>query len=521
MRFTIDEASVFLNQVMGFELTGKQVASLEERTEGWITGLQLAALSMRSSNDVAGFVRAFTGSNRYILDYLGEEVLAHQTHELHTFLLQTSILNRLTASLCDTITGKRNGDEMLESLERENLFIIPLDSERCWYRYHHLFRDLLNRRLSQTFPEQITEFHKRASTWYQEAGDIDEAIHHAQAAGNKELTADILEDHWQVFFIRGELAKLKSMLDSLGPEITEKSVVLRLAYCMVYSQTGAIELIPSHAPFIRKRIKDIVEKDHKPSSNLAVVPTLFETMEATVALENGQASKAKEHAKKAISLIPENSSPADRGSLILAANFRLGQAHRELGELDQACTILQEVLEMLKDTESYYVVGTAMQIITIYRETGRKQEALTVCEDTLDFIADKNWNELPPVGLIYVALAGLQADQGDYGAAQGNLDLGLGLVEPEKKPGILTLVNSVKEKLANSPTHHQSLVEPLSKRELEILLLLAQGLSNREISEQLYLALSTVKGHNRNIFDKLQVQRRTEAVARARELGLV
>jgi DNA-binding NarL/FixJ family response regulator len=162
-----------------------------------------------------------------------------------------------------------------------------------------------------------------------------------------------------------------------------------------------------------------------------------------------------------------------------------------------------------------------MQVVAIYQELGRKQEALILCENTLDFAAKKHWDELPPVGLVYVALAGLQADAGDYQAAQENLDTGRGLVERDITPEIISMMNEVEEKLGNIVPPFEPLVDSLSERELEVLRLIAQGLSNREISEQLFLALSTVKGHNQNIFGKLQVQRRTEAVARARELGLL
>jgi LuxR family maltose regulon positive regulatory protein len=521
LRFTLEEAASFLNQVMGLDLSAEDIASLEERTEGWITGLQLAALSMRRSDNVRKFISAFSGSDRYILDYLGQEVLAHQPHRVQMFLLQTSILNRLTGPLCDTLTGENNGHEMLVGLESGNMFIIPLDNERRWYRYHHLFGDLLKRRLRQAFPNQVAELHQRASCWYEQSGDINEAVHHALAAGDMEQTADILEDHWQVFFVRGELAKLKSMLDSLGPEITNNNVILRMAYCMIYSQTGAIELIPSHTAYVRPRIKDIVEDDVQHSSNLAAIPSLFEQIEAIVALANGRASAAKDHAKKAISLIPGDASPVDRRRLILAANLRLGQAHRELGEFDEASSVLITVLEMLKATESYYVVGTAIQILALYEALDRKRKAMTLCKETLDFVAKKHWDELPPVGHIHLALARLQADAGDHEAAQDSLDAGRRLLQGHMTPEIISLVNRVEEKL-DSVTHpRQSLIEPLSPRELEILQLVAQGLSNREIAERLFLALSTVKGHNRNIFDKLQVHRRTEAVARARELGLL
>jgi ATP/maltotriose-dependent transcriptional regulator MalT len=289
---------------------------------------------------------------------------------------------------------------------------------------------------------------------------------------------------------------------------------------MIYSQTGAIELIPSHLACIRREINDSAENDLKQSSNLAAIPSLAETMEAIVALEKGQARTAKEHAEKAISLIPDDASPVDRRRLILAANFRLGQAHKELGELDQACSILLDELEMLKATESYYVVSTAIQVISIYQELGRKQEARILCEDTLQFIAEKHWDELPPVGLVYLALAELQADTGDYESAQESLATGWGLVEHQITPEITSIVHSIEEKIGDVTSHHQHLVEPLSQRELEVLHLLAEGLSNKEIAERLFLALSTVKGHNRNIYGKLQVQRRTEAIARARELGL-
>jgi LuxR family maltose regulon positive regulatory protein len=521
LRFTPEETAAFLKMDKGFDLSDQDVAALDAHTEGWITGLQLAALSMRRSDDVHGFVRSFSGSNRYILDYLGEEVLSRLPQDVQIFLLKTSILDRLTGPLCDAVTGEQDGEEMLISLERGNMFIIPLDNEGRWYRYHHLFGDLLNRRLSQAFPEQLPELHQRAGSWHQKAGDIDAAVHHALAGGNSEQTAQILENHWQEIFIRGELAKLKRILDSLGPEITSNSVPLEMAYCMIYSQTGAIDLIPSHLAIIRRSISGSVENDIKQPDNLAAIPPLAETMEAVVALEIGQAGKAKEHARKAIALIPADSSPVDRRRLILAANFRLGQAHRELGELDQAGAVLLEVLEMLKATESYYIVSTALQIVSIYQETGREGEALTLCEDTLQFIAEKNWDELPPVGLVYISLAGLQADAGDYEAAQGNLEAGCGLVEQELTPEIISMVNGVKAKIGSAAPHHQSLVEPLSQREIEIMQLIAEGLSNREISERLYLALSTVKGHNRNIYGKLQVERRTEAIARAHELGLL
>nr|MBA3276909.1 helix-turn-helix transcriptional regulator [Chloroflexia bacterium] len=165
LRFTPDEAAVFLNQVMGLGLSAGDVAALEARTEGWIAGLQLAALSIRGRDDVAGFIRAFTGDDRYIVDYLVEEVLRRQPERVRSFLLQTSILERLSGPLCDAVTGREDGRQLLESLERANLFVVPLDDTRHWYRYHHLFADVLRAHAMEEQPDQVPVRHHRASEW--------------------------------------------------------------------------------------------------------------------------------------------------------------------------------------------------------------------------------------------------------------------------------------------------------------------------------------------------------------------
>jgi len=172
LRFTSSEAAQFLNQVMGLNLSAEEIAALETRTEGWIVGLQMAALSMRGQADTAGFIKSFTGSHHFVLDYLVEEVLQQQSESVQKFLLKTAVLDRLTGSLCDALTGKANGRQTLEYLEQANLFIVPLDNERQWYRYHHLFADLLRQRLHQQQPDNVTKLHVRASAWYEKNGDV-------------------------------------------------------------------------------------------------------------------------------------------------------------------------------------------------------------------------------------------------------------------------------------------------------------------------------------------------------------
>ena len=193
LRFTPSEAAEFLNQVMGLSLSAEDIAALEDRTEGWIAGLQLAALSMQGHQDVPGFIRAFAGDHRYIVDYLVEEVLQRQPEPVRSFLLQTSILDRLNGPLCDAVTGQEEGNARLEALERGNFFVVPLDDKRHWYRYHHLFAEVLSAHLLAEQPDQVSTLHRRASEWYEQHGSAADAIRHALAAYDFARAADLVE----------------------------------------------------------------------------------------------------------------------------------------------------------------------------------------------------------------------------------------------------------------------------------------------------------------------------------------
>ncbi len=529
LRFTPGEATAFLQQVLGLALSTQDIKALEIRTEGWIAGLQLAAISMRGlkqNSEITNFINSFTGSNRYIQDYLADEVLQQQSKVTKDFLLQTSILKRLCGPLCDAVrfgSSKHNSQAILEGLDSANLFIMPLDDERRWYRYHHLFADLLTYRLNRSFAKQIPVLHRRASLWYENEGHLDDAIRHAQTAADANRLADILEEHWQDIIHRGEANWLRQLLDSLGPECTRKSPPLSMAYCWIHVLTSDIEAISGHIKDIEAVLAKTKETEAvQQPMKLAVIPSLIETMKATISLENKKAQKAKEHAQRAITLIPDTSNPAIRMLLHGAAGFRLALAHRALGEYAQAIAVLQEGLEMLRSSENYFGAAmTVVQIVAIYREMGKREEVTRLCEDTLDYIKEHHWQKMPSSGFVYLLLAGQQADAGDIAEAGKNLEIGRGLVEKIESPYTVSLVNGVEEKLDHITLPPQPLIEPLSPRELEVLQLIAQGLSNREISERLFLALDTVKGHNRNIYGKLGVRRRTEAIVRARELGLL
>jgi len=219
LRFTPDEAEAFLNQAMRLGISSDDAAILAARTEGWVTGLQMAALSMQNKTDKSVFIATFSGSHAYIADYLTDEVLDPQPEPLKTFLLQTSILDRLTGPLCDAITGRAEGQATLEQLTEANLFLVPLDDERCWYRYHRLFADLLRKRLQQTQPDRLPDLHRRASAWYERNGFAAEAIDHALAAGEFDQAADLVERSAATFWQRGEFATYQRMLESIPQDV--------------------------------------------------------------------------------------------------------------------------------------------------------------------------------------------------------------------------------------------------------------------------------------------------------------
>src|SRR5579885_2875005 len=228
LRFTPSEAAAFLNQMMGLTLSAEDIAALERRTEGWIAGLQLAALSLQGQEDATSLIASFTGSHHFVLDYLMEEVLGQQSERVQTFLLHTSILNRMSGSLCDAVVldSTMSGQATLEYLERANLFIIPLDNERRWYRYHHLFADLLRLRLHQSISSspalaqsQVNELHLHASAWYEDQGLTMEAFHHAAAANDVERAERLIEEKEIPRHFRGAVTPLLNWLKSLPTSV--------------------------------------------------------------------------------------------------------------------------------------------------------------------------------------------------------------------------------------------------------------------------------------------------------------
>ena len=243
LRFTPPEAAEFLKGVMGLNLSAEDIAALETRTEGWIAGLQLAAISMRGHEDTTSFIKSFTGSHHFVLDYLVEEVLEQQSESVQAFLLRTSILDRLCGPLCDAvlIDPSASGQDTLEYLEHANLFLVPLDDERHWYRYHHLFAELLRQRLHQNGDEGVAELHVRASQWYEDNGLETEAIHHALAAEDFERAAGLVELAWPAMDGGSSPPRGLAGSKALPDELVRARPVLSVGYAWALMDGGELE----------------------------------------------------------------------------------------------------------------------------------------------------------------------------------------------------------------------------------------------------------------------------------------
>jgi ATP/maltotriose-dependent transcriptional regulator MalT len=345
LRFTADESAAFLRKVWELELPPEAVAVLEARTEGWAVGLQLAAISLREHPDPATFLDAFSGSHRYVLDYLSEEVLERQPEQVRSFLLQTSILERLTGPLCDDITGGADGQEMLEQLEWANLFLLPLDDERRWYRFHHLFGDLLSARLAQAEPARLPELHLRAAAWFERHGLFDQAIQHAVAAADFDWAARLVEKHMSETLRRDEGVILSRWLSALPEEVVRTRPNLCLAQGWMQLHIGHVDLAEQLADHAERALErgDRSNLDLElPSIGGAVTeaPAAIGLLRADLAAARGDLDGLAHWAGSALAQI----GPNERGPRFLA-RFQLACLDWMAGRLAEAEATFARLLE--------------------------------------------------------------------------------------------------------------------------------------------------------------------------------
>jgi LuxR family transcriptional regulator, maltose regulon positive regulatory protein len=705
LRFTPSEAANFLNEVMGLNLSAEQITALEDRTEGWVAGLQLAGLALQGTiatqghQEISRFVRSFTGSHHFVLDYLLEEVLYQQPEGIQTFLLRTSILSRLCGPLCDAILldPSVSGQETLEYLERANLFTIPLDSQRRWYRYHHLFAELLQQWLPHSIAGStgdteglINELHIRASQWYEDNGLEIEAFRHAAAAHDIERAERLAEGKGIPLHRRGAVITILDWLESLPFSVLNARPSLwwrHASLLLVIGQTTGVQekldaaeaglaaILQGSEPDAKARLligriaaaRAVLALTRYDSETMLVqsrraleylsldrlsmrananwtlgvayafrreraaarralaeaislsrtAGDIFTTILATLGMaeveevdnqlheaaqiyqrilqlagdqplqivneahlglarilyEWNDLDGAEQHARQSLRLAREYDRVIDRYiiSEVFLARLKLAR-----GDVDGAAAMLTQTSETVRQKNFVQRISevAAAQVVTLLRQgdlaaaahlvemnqhpvgqarvllaQGDTSTALTVLEHFRREVEAKEWHDERLRAMALQAVA--YAMHGERDQAVQVLSEALVLAEPggfirlfvDEGPLMAQLLSEAadqgatpdytrkllaafdaEERKIAGDSHlpdAQPLVDPLSQRELEILQLIAEGHSNQEIGERLFLALDTIKGHNRRIFDKLNVQRRTEAVARARELGLL
>jgi LuxR family maltose regulon positive regulatory protein len=415
LRFTPDEAAAYLNEAVGLDLTADDIAALEERTEGWIAALQLAALSMQGRHDLPGFIAGFAGNDRYIVDYLVEEVLQRQPDQVRSFLLRTSILDRLSGPLCDAVTGHTQGKATLEGLDRANLFLIPLDDSRRWYRFHHLFADVLRAHLMEEQHDRVAELHRRASEWYEHNGEPSEAIRHAVAAGDFEHAADLAELALPIMRRTRREAEIRDWLRLIPDELVRTRPVLNVGF------VGALMSV-NEFDGVEDRLGDAERSLSTGDAGMVVVdgdqfrglPGMVEMYKAGLALVRGDLPGTVTHARSAIDLAAEDDHLCRAGSATL-----LGLASWAEGELESAHRAYAEGMAGL-DRAGFVsdVLGCAVTLADIRIDQGRLSEALRTYEQALRLVPEGEGSVLRGTADVYVGMSEILWERNDLDAAR-------------------------------------------------------------------------------------------------------
>ncbi|SFT53120.1 LuxR family transcriptional regulator, maltose regulon positive regulatory protein [Geodermatophilus amargosae] len=387
LRFTRDEVAAYLEHGMGLELTSEDVATLEQRTEGWIAALQLAALSLQGRHDAAGFIEGFAGDDRYIVDYLAEEVLQRQSEQVRTFLLRTSVLSRLSGGLCEAVTGQDGGRATLEALDRANLFLVRLDDRRQWYRYHHLFADVLRARLVDEEPERLHELHRRASEWWEHNSEPAEAVQHALDAEDFERAASLVELALPAMRRARQEATLRRWLEALPEELLRCRPVLTIGYVGSLMARGELEGVQQRLD-AAERWLDAARDAGEPSADMVVVdqagyralPGSIAVYRAGRALVLGDVAATMTHARRALDLAVEDDHLA-RG----APAALLGLAYWTGGHLDTARRWYADATaSLVKAGHHSDALGGALVLADIAIAQGRLRAATSALEEGLE-----------------------------------------------------------------------------------------------------------------------------------------
>jgi LuxR family maltose regulon positive regulatory protein len=556
LRFSLAEASALLRVALGLDLDTACVIRLLERTEGWAAGLYLAALSLRGRRDLSEVIDSFAGDDRHVVDYLASEVLEGQPEEVRAFLLRTSILELLSGPLCDAVARVEGSAARLRELERSNLFLVPLDSRRECYRYHHLFGELLQHELIRTHPDEAVELHRRASKWHRQAGSIPEAIRHAVTAGDIVEAAELVARHWNRFFNMGELETVTGWLDALPLGVVTADARLSIARAWLAMDAGRLTEVEEWIAAAEKGLESGSPSDADGSlrCETAVLHAVHRfkagaVEEARVAalrvldLEPPESSFAwtvanlilgitlhwSERAAEAIPVLRRASDLARTGANDLARTYAHGYlalAHAALGQWEAAAEAA-EVAVSASDrpgvSEHFVAMVGHLATAAVRFRRGEFHEAEASAARASELSARG-------AGRIEVAasaltLARVRQALGDEAAARRLRQRADAVLEACLDPGTVVR-KEVGIELRPRPTGRRSGAggprsEELTDRELAVLRLLGTDLSQREMGAALYVSMNTIKTHTREIYRKLGVSNRGEALARARDIGLI
>ncbi len=428
LRFTASEAAAFLNRSMGLDLSPEDIAALEERTEGWIAGLQLASLSLRGHQDVPGFIQAFAGDHRYIADYLVEEVLQHQSEDVRNFLLHTAILDRLSGPLCDAVTGREGGNARLAALERGNFFVVPLDDTRRWYRYHHLFAEVLTAHLRAEQPDQLSTLHQRASAWYEQHGSAANAIRHALAAADFARAAALVELAWPDMRRSRQEATFLGWLKALPDALLHYRPVLSVVYAHGLLASGEFAGVEDRLRDAERWLVTTADgsaRPDTPAAGMVVVdqeafrglPGSIAIARAGQALARGDMPGTVKHARRALDLIPEDDYFRRGGAAAI-----LGLASWTGGDLEAAHRSYAAGMASLQRAGHITdAIGGALALADIRIVQGRLREAMRTYEQGLRLAPEQGVPVLRGTADMYVGMSDIYRERDDLTAATQHL----------------------------------------------------------------------------------------------------
>jgi LuxR family maltose regulon positive regulatory protein len=547
--FTEAETTNLFDGALDLELDPDSIATVQRRTEGWPAGLYLAFLSVRDAIDPAAALVEFGGSSRNVVDYLTEVVLEAQTDEHRSFLLETSILERMCASLCDSVTGRADSGRILAEIERANLFLVALDERREWFRYHHLFGELLRDELRRRDTDREPELHRRACAWFASTGFLDEAIQHAIAGGDLDTAATLVATHWAAYVNAGRFATLTGWLEAFPRDVLRADARL----CLVESRT----LVHYSGEEASQALAAAREAGYE-----GELPDGSGTVEESVALGRATWPWSDVGAMFAAARTACETERRRKSKWQPLAELNLGWALILTGESDEALSPLEHAAALAPRHEQWIVAGDACCLLAkASLAAGDLARAERWIGEALELARTHGFVDVPHVGYYQVILGALHARRGELELADHVLGLGLEQMRPHVEalliaealleralvrralgartearamlaearaiiesctdPGILS---QRVEEVARKLTPAQVRADPesvLTERELEVLRLLAEGRTKREVAATLFVSYSTIHSHTKAIYRKLDGVSRNEVLERARELGMI